>query len=299
MSIDNKHHETKSYGTFHTVSQRLELAHERANRNLVMAVDARSSLDTEAEALIRKFCSGDRDALTAIFDRYHRLVLLTALRILGDMGEAEDLTQLVFFEIHRKAAQFDPSKGTFKTWLLQYAYHRSMNRWNYLKLRHFYDQPNSQSGEEDDLFDRRVSPPTQEAAHLVNEALATLNQSQRQVIGMVFFEGLTFRDIAERTGQTFTNVRHHYYRGLQRLRECLSTGRSEKATILTVGELDPTAAMKLIVDDKPICSPVYSFNSARRKVDSCPPTISAAGSSRPATEPLLQGVPKSNPTGSR
>jgi RNA polymerase sigma-70 factor, ECF subfamily len=218
----------ESYGSFHTDSQRFELAYQRATRNLARAVDARSSVDGGAEELIRNFCAGDPDALTAIFDRYHRLVLLTALRILGDMGEAEDLTQLVFFEIHRKAAQFDPSKGTFKTWLLQYAYHRSMNRWNYLKLRHFYDQPNRQSGKADDLFDRRVSPPTQEAAHLVNEALATLNQSQRQAIGLVFFEGLSFRDIAERTGQTFTNVRHHYYRGLQRLRECLSTGRSEK-----------------------------------------------------------------------
>jgi RNA polymerase sigma-70 factor (ECF subfamily) len=222
----------KSYGSLHTVSQRLELDKERANRNLARAVDVRSSLDTGADALIRQFCAGDRDALTAIFDRYHRLVLVTALRILGDMGEAEDLTQLVFFEIHRKSAQFDAAKGTFKTWLLQYAYHRSMNRRNYLNLRHFYDQPHRQSGEADDLFDRRVSPPTQEAAHLVNEALATLNQSQRQAIEMVFFEGLTFRDIAERTGQTFTNVRHHYYRGLQRLRECLSTGRSEKAATL-------------------------------------------------------------------
>jgi RNA polymerase sigma-70 factor (ECF subfamily) len=213
----------KSHGSFHTVSQRLKLAHEREIRTLARVVDARSSLDNGAEALIRKFCAGDRDALTAIFDRYHRLVLLTALRILGDRGEAEDVTQLVFFEIHSKAAQFDPSKGAFKTWLLQYAYHRSMNRWNYLKLRHFYDQLSRQSGEKDDLFDR-MSPPTQEAAHLVNEALATLNHCQRQVIEMVFFEGLTFRDIAEHTGQTFTNVRHHYYRGLQRLRDCLYTG---------------------------------------------------------------------------
>jgi RNA polymerase sigma-70 factor, ECF subfamily len=232
----------KGYGSFHTVSQRLELAHERANRNLARAGDARSSLDSGTEALIRRFCAGDPDALTAIFDRYHRLILVTALRILGDIGEAEDVTQLVFFEIHRKAAQFDPSKGTFRTWLLQYAYHRSMNRWNYLKLRHFYDQPNHQSGQEGDLFVRRVSPPTQEAAHLVNEALATLNESQRQTIEMVFFEGLTFKDIAERTGQTFTNVRHHYYRGLQRLRECLSTGQSEKDATFEAGELDPKAA---------------------------------------------------------
>jgi len=157
MSIDIM--KAKSYDWFHTVRQRFELAHERANRNLATSVNPRSSLDTGEEALIRKFCAGDRDALAAIFDRYHRLILVTALRILGDMGEAEDVTQLVFLEIHLKAAQFDPAKGTFKTWLLQYAYHRSMNRRNYLKLRHFYDQHDRQSDEEGELPDSQVSPP--------------------------------------------------------------------------------------------------------------------------------------------
>jgi hypothetical protein len=35
---------------------------------------------------------------------------------------------------------------------------------------------------------------------------------------MFFFQGLTLKEIADRTGETFSNVRHHYYRGLERLR---------------------------------------------------------------------------------
>src|SRR5690242_7795866 len=66
----------------------------------------------EEEDLARALKAGDPDALPAIFDRYHRLVLVTALRIVRDIGEAEDLMQSIFFEIFQKAAQFDPSKGT-------------------------------------------------------------------------------------------------------------------------------------------------------------------------------------------
>ena len=48
--------------------------------------------------------------------------------------------QEVFFEIFNKAAQFDPVKGSTKTWIVQYAYHRSLSRRQYLSLRNFYDR---------------------------------------------------------------------------------------------------------------------------------------------------------------
>jgi DNA-directed RNA polymerase specialized sigma24 family protein len=40
---------------------------------------------------------------------------------------------------------------------------------------------------------------------------------------MVFFEGLTLKEVAEKTNQSFSSVRNHYYRGLDRLREHLSS----------------------------------------------------------------------------
>lgn len=80
------------------------------------------------------------DALPVLFDRFYRLVLKIALRILRDPGEAEDLMQEVFFEIFNKASQFDAAKGSTNTWILQYAYHRSLSRRQYLTLRKFYDR---------------------------------------------------------------------------------------------------------------------------------------------------------------
>ncbi len=84
---------------------------------------------------------GDGDAFAVLFDRYNRLVLTVALRIVHDAGEAQEVTQNVFFEFYRSARRFDPARGTLKVWLLQFAYHRSINRRNYLLLRQFYNRP--------------------------------------------------------------------------------------------------------------------------------------------------------------
>src|ERR1700686_4342490 len=91
------------------------------------------------EDVMEQLRQGHPDALPILFDRFYRLVLKIALRILRDSGEAEDLMQDVFFEVFKKAALFDPAKGSAKTWIVQYAYHRSLNRRQYLAHRNFYD----------------------------------------------------------------------------------------------------------------------------------------------------------------
>src|SRR4026209_503938 len=92
------------------------------------------------EDVMEQLREGHPNALPILFDRFHRLVLKIALRILRDPGEAEDVMQEIFLEIFRKAGQFDPARGSTKTWILQYAYHRSLSRRQYLGLRHFYDR---------------------------------------------------------------------------------------------------------------------------------------------------------------
>jgi RNA polymerase sigma-70 factor (ECF subfamily) len=150
------------------------------------------------ERLMLEVQRGDGDAFAVLFDRYNRLVLTVALRIVHDAGEAQEVTQNVFFEFYRSARRFDPARGTLKVWLLQFAYHRSINRRNYLLLRQFYNRPDL---EEAMVWEAsaRTAPrmPVQEIKQLVEEALGTLNEPQRQTIQRVIFEGLTLREVAE------------------------------------------------------------------------------------------------------
>ncbi|MBZ5667885.1 MAG: sigma-70 family RNA polymerase sigma factor [Acidobacteriia bacterium] len=188
-----------------------------------LAEPCRLSLDElkrlSDESLMTHLQAGHADVLAIIFDRYYRLVLSVAMKILRDVGEAEDLMQTVFLEIFKSAAQFDPYRGTLKVWILQYAYHRGMSRRQHLSIRNFYK--NSDIAElQGQLLPTEVTHfNDQEIRYLVKQALGSLNETQSRVLKLTYFEGLSLREIAERTDDSLGNVRHHYYRGLNRLRE--------------------------------------------------------------------------------
>jgi len=76
------------------------------------------------EQLASTLISGEQEARTVLFDRYHKLVFSVAMRIVNDAGEAEEVVQTVFLDFFRGLAIYDPEKGILKVWLLQYAYHR-------------------------------------------------------------------------------------------------------------------------------------------------------------------------------
>jgi RNA polymerase sigma-70 factor (ECF subfamily) len=178
------------------------------------------------EDVMEQLRQGHPEALSVLFDRFYRLVLKIALRILRDSGEAEDLMQDVFFEIFNKAAQFDPAKGSTKTWILQYAYHRSLSRRQYLALRNFYDRHQMTEREVSESNSLDVSwrgLTFQEWRKVIQQGLEALNEKQRKTLELAHFQGLLLSEIAERTKESLPNVRHHYYRGLEGLRKFLQT----------------------------------------------------------------------------
>ena len=197
------------------------------------------------EQIMAEIQAGNGDAFAVLFDRYHRLVLVTALKIVRDVAEAEEVTQSVFLEIYRAARQFDPARGNLKVWLLQFAYHRSINRRNYLALRQFYDRGDIQEALAWECSGAiALQPAVQETARLAEEALGILNESQRKTIQMVFFEGMTLKEVAEQTSESLSNVRNHYYRGLDRLRLSLSTQplKLRHEAVVRIGEVDRAKA---------------------------------------------------------
>ena len=180
------------------------------------------------ERVVQELQAGNTDAFAVIFKRYHRLVHVTALHILRDASEAEDLTQSVFLETYRKAGQFDPRRGTLKVWLLQYAYSRSINRRNYLMVRHAYNETKVDAIDKEGSLWSPSRLQFQESSRLATEALEALPDAQKQTIEMFFFEGLNLKEIAQRRNEKFSNVRHHYYRGLERLRTYLENRPQRK-----------------------------------------------------------------------
>jgi RNA polymerase sigma-70 factor, ECF subfamily len=185
-----------------------------------------SVADTEAEAAstgngefvsqLRPRALGDIDLL---FERYSRLVFGVAYRILGDPGEAEEVVQEVFLYLCRKSQLFDESKGSLKAWIVQIAFSRALDRKMYLARRGFYEGGNIASlqiREEADL--EQEIDATLIRKHL-ESAFSGLTDRQRRTIEFFYFDGLDLREISEQLGEPLGSVRHHLYRGLERLRK--------------------------------------------------------------------------------
>jgi RNA polymerase sigma-70 factor (ECF subfamily) len=176
------------------------------------------------EDLMQALRMGCNDALAILFERHSPLVFRIARSILRDDGEAEETVQRVFLDVFRAANQFNPDRGTFKTWLLQYAYHRSIDRRQHLQSNRFYSRDELDEMMPAELFNgpgHLLCLPPQEVTCLVEQVLATLEKHQRRVIELTYFEGLTAEEIATKTGDSASSVRHNLYRGLAKLRTVL------------------------------------------------------------------------------
>ena len=186
---------------------------------------AGSSEKPSDESLIRGIVGGDHQALGALFQRHARLVRAIGLRVLHDPAEADDLLQDIFVLIHRFARTFDSSKGSAQFWIVQMTYRRAISRRQHLHSRHFYtqleldeqsiDTTASGSTRADAFLDRRL-------AQLDLEKLfRTLSEDQQKTLRLHFIEGYTLEEIAKMLGQTKGNIRHHSFRGLEKLRKLL------------------------------------------------------------------------------
>ena len=138
-------------------------------------------------------------------------------------------SSLIFFE---QRVSSIPIVGRFTTWLLQYAYHRSFDRRAHLQANHFYDLSEFDDLAPTALFygaGHLLCLPRQEVVCLVEQALAILEPHQRKVIELTYFEGLTALEIAEKTGDSASSVRHNLYRGLKKVRDALLETKRARA----------------------------------------------------------------------
>jgi RNA polymerase sigma-70 factor (ECF subfamily) len=220
------------FGTFPLAPEELEpsvsVAPSPPSSTLTGLLHSVRSDEDLADALI----NGNPDALTVLFKRHSRIVFGIARRILRNDAEAEDCVQQIFIDVFRSIDQFDRDKAPFKTWLLLFAYHRTLNRRrSLLAARAFSTESLEDFMPELPAYSYAIEAQLQDRL-LLKKALGNLQPRQQRTIELTYYEGLTAEEIAIRTGETVRVVRHNLYRGLEKLRRHLcspvvSTGKGD------------------------------------------------------------------------
>jgi RNA polymerase sigma-70 factor, ECF subfamily len=172
------------------------------------------AVDDDASRLMARVRDRDADAFEALYDGHHRLVYGLALRMLGDVASAEDVTQGVFLKIWSAPERF--KGGNFAGWLVCVARNYCLDVLR-SKARHHDDVPEGPSADEgiEELALARLD------AARVRSALEQLPSEQRQPIELGFFGGITHEAIANRLDLPLGTIKTRIRSGLRRLRERL------------------------------------------------------------------------------
>jgi RNA polymerase sigma-70 factor, ECF subfamily len=162
----------------------------------------------------------NKEALAELYSRFSRLVFSIARRILEDKGDAEDIVQEVFLHLYEKPT-FDSEKGGARAWIVGTAFNRALERRRHLAHLKFRAGTSLEvlgdtlAGD----FDLERDLAASLSREQLRKAFAELPDRQRRVLELTFFEGLDLREISAILDEPYPNVRHAYYRGLEKLRK--------------------------------------------------------------------------------
>ena len=171
----------------------------------------------ELSLLVKRVADGDRQAFEELYDLTSPRVYGMALRVIRDAGFSEEITQEVYLTVWRTAASYDTS-GSVMAWLLTMAHRRSVDR---IRTETASRRPTLTHGRESvtPAFDE-VAEITErrETVRLIRAGLAHLTPVQRESIELAYFDGLTYREVAERLQVALPTVKSRIRDGMRRLR---------------------------------------------------------------------------------
>jgi RNA polymerase sigma-70 factor (ECF subfamily) len=135
--------------------------------------------DAADAALLARVVAGDQQALAAVYDRHSGLLLGLGVRLLSNRAEAEDVLHDVFVEAWKRAADFDPARGSVRTWLAMRMRSRCLDRQKSPRVSRSVEYDTSEAA-------RTAAPEQDPLLRLqrvrVREALAALSDDQRTVV---------------------------------------------------------------------------------------------------------------------
>lgn len=180
-----------------------------------------SERSRDLEALLLRVADGDTAAFAQFYDATCARVFGMVLRVLRDPGYSEETTQEVYAQVWRSAATFDPAEGAALAWVMTLAHRRAVDR---------VRAEAAASRREWAYGTTQVETPADivvETAVLraerrrVTDCLGSLSEMQRQAIGMAYYDGLTYPQVADRLSISLGTVKSRMRDGLHKLRDCL------------------------------------------------------------------------------
>lgn len=171
-------------------------------------------------ALVSAALNGNPAAFPALVDRHARICLRYATRMLGNIQDAEDVTQETFVRAHGALARYD-GRVAFRTWLLSILINRCRTAMGAQRRRDAVvvdgvDMEHVGRDAPDDLALRDA----------IERALARLEPAQREAFLLKHVEQLSYEEMARVTGAGVSALKMRVQRACERLQSLLEDDRN-------------------------------------------------------------------------
>ncbi|TWU05661.1 RNA polymerase sigma factor [Stieleria varia] len=191
------------------------------------SIDDVSSEIGDEELLCQYRETGDRKLFEQLMRRYQREVYSYLRRYIGNTEMAEDAFQGTFLQVHLKCRQFDSSRR-FRPWMYAIATNQAIDVQRRNKRHRMVSldrTPNDAEGRNVSWSEKLVGgtpdplavASQQENGRWISEAVETLGESMQQVIHLVYYQGLKYREAAEALGIPVGTVKSRLHAAVQRL----------------------------------------------------------------------------------
>lgn len=174
------------------------------------------SMTPSDEILVQRMARGDRSALGILYERYAADVHRVTVALLRDRASASDLVHDVFLEVWRCSAQYEPSRGAVKSWVMVRARSRALDRLRSASTKREVALADQGEGSIEQLVESMNLP----------QALMAVSEDERTVLMLGYFEGLTCAEIGRRLDIPVGTVKSRTRTAMQKLRVFFGEGKA-------------------------------------------------------------------------
>jgi RNA polymerase sigma-70 factor, ECF subfamily len=209
------------------VAEADEPSREPPPRRMTQVGSAPPPEDREATdaRLMQRIARRDKEAFAQLYDRFSTPLYATAIRIVRDATEAQDIVHDAFVTVWEKAAAFEVTRGTAFSWVVTLVRNRAIDR---VRMRRRRAELLAESVPGDLGYQEIAGASGDDSAALgddaraVRAAVATLPIEQQRAVELAFFGGLTQEEIARKLAEPLGTVKARIRRGLLKLRDALA-----------------------------------------------------------------------------
>lgn len=171
-------------------------------------------------ALIRELLAGSQAAMEVLVNRHYKTIFAYLYRNTGQYHTSYDLTQEVFIKMMKAIPRFDPSAGSFQSWLFKIAVNTMKDYFKSRGYRSYQETAEADSDlEQADENGNVVELVTRMSeSERVKKALLLLDEEKRETIVLRFYHDMKIKDIAQLTETNESTVKSRLRKGIEKLR---------------------------------------------------------------------------------